>query len=99
MSIRIPTERAVWLRDGGQRAFVARRGRRCDGRAFLEFHHLRPFAAGGDATIDNIELRCRAHNAYEADLFYGPLRDVPRIQEPRARYVSAPTRSARASPG
>ncbi len=90
-------KRAVWLRDGGQCAFVARGGRRCSGRAFLEFHHLRPFAVGGEATIDNIELRCRAHNAYEAGLFYGGLRDVSRVQEPGAPYVSAAARSARAS--
>lgn len=86
-------KRAVWLRDGGQCAFVARGGRRCSGRAFLEFHHLRPFAVGGEATIENIELRCRAHNAYEAGLFYGPLRDVSRVQESSAPYVSVAARS------
>ena len=26
---------------------------------------------GGEATIDNIQLRCRAHNVYEAALFFG----------------------------
>jgi len=30
-----------------------------------------PFAAGGKATMGNIELRCRAHNAYEASVFFG----------------------------
>ena len=25
-----------------------------------------------EVTVDNLELRCRAHNAYEADLFFGP---------------------------
>ena len=43
---------------------------RCTERAFLEFHHRQPYAAGGKATVDNIELRCRAHNAYEAQLFF-----------------------------
>ena len=38
--------------------------------AFLEYHHRQPFAAGGKATVENIELRCRAHNAYEAQLFF-----------------------------
>ena len=28
----------------------------------LEYHHRHPFAAGGKATLENIELRCRAHN-------------------------------------
>ena len=30
------------------------------------------FAAGGGTTVDNLELRCRTHNAYEAELFFGP---------------------------
>jgi len=37
----------------------------------LEFHHVAPYAAGGAATADNIQLRCRAHNQYEARLFFG----------------------------
>ena len=60
--------RTVWQRDGGQCAFVGSHGR-CGERGFLEFHHVVPFAVGGAATIENIELRCRAHNAYEASLF------------------------------
>ncbi len=62
--------RAVWERDGGQCAFIGTRGR-CRATGFLEFHHLMPYAAGGMATTENIELRCRAHNAYEATLFFG----------------------------
>ena len=63
-------KRAVWLRDGGQCAFRSQSGRRCSERGFLEFHHVQPYPAGGQATIENIELRCRAHNAYEAELHY-----------------------------
>ena len=33
---------------------------------------MQPYAAGGAATVDNIQLRCRAHNGYEASLFFGP---------------------------
>ena len=29
------------------------------------------YLTGGQATVENIELRCRAHNAYEAQLFFG----------------------------
>ena len=65
-------KRTVWLRDGGRCAFVAKGGRHCGQRGFLEFHHLRPHAVGGPATVENIELRCRPHNAYEAELYYGP---------------------------
>jgi 5-methylcytosine-specific restriction endonuclease McrA len=69
----IPAEvrRTVWKRDGGQCAFVGRNGRRCTERAFLEFHHVVPFSAGGEAAAENIQLRCRTHNGYEAELYFG----------------------------
>ncbi|MPY90878.1 MAG: hypothetical protein GEU99_23560 [Luteitalea sp.] len=59
--------RTVWDRDGGQCAFVSAGGRRCAERGFLEFHHRTPYAKGGDATVENLELRCRRHNGYEAE--------------------------------
>jgi hypothetical protein len=68
----VPAEvkRAVWVRDLGRCAFLGTDGRRCNERAFVEFHHLRPYAAGGKATVDNIQLRCRRHNSYEARTFF-----------------------------
>ena len=73
----VPAEvqRAVYIRDRGRCSFIGIGGRRCRERAFLEFHHLIPYAAGGRATVDNIALRCGAHNAYDAEMFYGPIRD------------------------
>jgi hypothetical protein len=71
--------RAVWHRDEGRCAFVGRSGR-CRETAFLEFHHVKPHAAGGPPTEDNIQLRCRAHNQYEAELFFGA--EVLREQSP-----------------
>jgi hypothetical protein len=69
----IPAEvkRKVWERDGGQCAFVAPNGRRCAERGFLEFHHVEAYSVGGEPTVENIELRCKAHNGYEAELFFG----------------------------
>jgi 5-methylcytosine-specific restriction endonuclease McrA len=64
-------KRAVWARDRGQCAFVGTDGR-CAETGFLEYHHVMPFAAGGPATVENLQLRCRAHNAHEADRFFGP---------------------------
>ena len=64
-------KRVVWVRDGGRCAFVSASGHRCSERAFLEYHHVLPYAVGGQATIANIQLRCRAHNGYEADVFFG----------------------------
>jgi hypothetical protein len=62
--------REVWDRDGGCCAFVGPQGR-CGETRGLEFHHLEPFGAGGPTTAANLELRCRAHNQHEADVFYG----------------------------
>ena len=64
-------KRASWRRDGGQCAFVSADGHRCTERTFLEFHHVIPYAKGGRATVDNISLRCRRHNQYEAELVFG----------------------------
>jgi hypothetical protein len=72
-------KRAVWLRDGGRCAFVATDGHRCAARGFLEFHHRTPYAAGGKATVDNIELRCRSHNAHEAELYFFRHRSGPDV--------------------
>jgi hypothetical protein len=83
----IPAEvkRAVWMRDGGRCAFVGSHGRRCTEQGFLEFHHVAPHADGGEPTADNIHLRCRAHNSYEAELHFGP-REAPVVREARAPY-------------
>jgi 5-methylcytosine-specific restriction endonuclease McrA len=64
--------RAVGERDGYRCTFVGREGR-CTETAGLEFHHAIPFADGGLTTVDNLQLRCRAHNAYEADRWAGTL--------------------------
>jgi HNH endonuclease len=86
----IPAEvkRAVWVRDGGRCVFVGDTGRRCGERSALEFHHVRAYARGGPATVENIQLRCRAHNAYEADLEFGRRRPGGEwaVSEECARY-------------
>jgi hypothetical protein len=64
-------QRASARRDGDQCTFVSKNGKRCTERAFLEFHHLKPYAQGGLATVDNITLRCRRHNQYEGELIFG----------------------------
>lgn len=69
----VPAEvrRQVWLRDHGQCAFVSLSGRRCRERTFLEFHNVEAFALGGPTTVENLSLRRREHNAYEAKLAFG----------------------------
>jgi hypothetical protein len=67
-------EREVWGRDDGRCAFVGTNGRRCDERKLIEFHHRKPWIGGGPPTVDNIALRCRAHNSHEASRYFGPIR-------------------------
>src|SRR6185436_4968789 len=76
-SRRIPAEikRRVWIRDHGRCAFASAAGLRCRERTFLEFHHVEPYAIGGEATVANISLRCRQHNVHEAELAFGPRKD------------------------
>jgi hypothetical protein len=54
-----------------------------------------PYSAGGEATAQNIQLRCRAHNGYEAAQYLGT-RTAPRepamVRERRAVYLPAGAR-------
>jgi len=81
--------REVWKRDGGQCAFLGTTGR-CAERGFLEFHHVVPFAEGGETTSANLQLRCRAHNVYEAERHFGLLL----LREEQGDYVLGPDRVA-----
>lgn len=68
----VPAEvrRTVWARDDGRCRFEGPNGR-CNETGFLEFHHVVPYAAGGATAADNLELRCAAHNRYEAEQYFG----------------------------
>jgi hypothetical protein len=81
-------KRAVWARDGGQCAFVGTEGR-CTARGFLELHHIEPFSLGGPTTVDNLQLRCRAHNGYEAEMDFGSFV----LREEEVGYLIPSTRS------
>jgi hypothetical protein len=58
-------------------------GPRCAERAYLEFHHVEPYAVGGETNARNISLRCRSHNVYEAELAFGS--DVIAARQSEAR--------------
>jgi len=80
-------KRAVWVRDCGRCRFVGAGGHRCEERRFLEFHHLDPKALGGEATVDTIELRCRRHNDYEGQLWFGKRRRSGRRHPGQVNWV------------
>jgi hypothetical protein len=99
----IPAEvkRAVWARDSGRCAFVGTSGRRCGSRAFLEYHHIVPWAAGGETTVQNVSLRCAHHNRHEAEQIFGA-REPDVVREAVAPYAlcerDAQTRSGPSNP-
>jgi len=63
--------REVYLRDGGCCTFCSEDGRRCGARRFLELDHVLPWASGGESTVENLRLRCRAHNQHAARNHFG----------------------------
>ena len=50
-------KRTVWQRDGGRCGFEGSRGR-CTETGFLEYHHLVPFAEGGETSAPNSRSGC-----------------------------------------
>jgi hypothetical protein len=89
-------KRAVWQRDLGRCAFVGTEGHRCNERRFVEFHHVDPYALGGEATVQGIQLRCRRHNDYEGRLYFGRRRARPKDGRPDARTCSGTSSAGRA---
>ena len=63
--------RAVFDRDGARCSYRDDRGARCRETLGLEVHHRHAHALGGPATLDNLELRCRAHNTLAAEQDFG----------------------------
>jgi 5-methylcytosine-specific restriction endonuclease McrA len=63
--------RAVWKRDGARCTFVSQDGRRCEATKGLQFDHVLEVARGGEASVDDIRLRCWAHNQYTAECTFG----------------------------
>jgi hypothetical protein len=86
-SRRVPAavRRAVWARDEGRCAFVGRNGR-CRETGLLQFHHVTPYARGGPSIVENIQLRCAAHNTHEAELVFGP-RETTLLKETGPPYA------------
>jgi hypothetical protein len=69
----IPAEvrRSVWKRDQGRCTFVSEDGHRCAERRFIQFDHVLEVSRGGEASVDDIRLRCHAHNQYTAERTFG----------------------------
>jgi 5-methylcytosine-specific restriction endonuclease McrA len=63
--------RAVWQRDQSRCTYLDQRGQRCRETSMLEYHHEHAWALGGATTLDNLTLRCPAHNALAAEEDFG----------------------------
>jgi len=79
--------REVYVRDRGCCTFCADDGRRCGERRLLQLDHRVPHAEGGEPTVGNLRLRCRAHNLHTARTYFGK------------EYVRAAAKRARGSTG
>jgi len=62
------TARIVYERDGYCCAFVGLDGKRCGSTWQLELHHREPAPITGSSRPEDLEVRCRPHNVYEAKL-------------------------------
>lgn len=88
-----PVKRAVYERDKGQCTYVDPNGRRCTERHRLEFDHRKPYGRGGNHSVNNLRLLCKAHNGYFAEREYGKkVMDryrcpADRVSEPQAFYT------------
>jgi len=80
-----PVARAVFLRDGKQCSYVSADGRRCSARRCLELDHVEPWSVGGECTIGNLRLRCRAHNQRYARQYFGKSHVEAAVQCARRR--------------
>lgn len=110
-AIPAPIRRDVWQRDQGRCGFVGSDGKRCNATRGLEFAHAMPWGKGGGHSAENLSLRCKAHNALEAERDYGERfmrnkrqqRPTPggpqtgpfKVKEPRALYAANCTTASR----
>ena len=86
------TRRAVFERDGERCTFTDSGGCRCPATTWLELDHVTPRARGGTNDLENLRVRCRAHNLLYAERYFGKEHVARKIRErrdPRQRgYVS-----------
>ena len=89
----IPAEvkRTVWERDGGQCTFVSEKGKRCEAHGAVEFDHIETVARGGESTVGNLRLRCRAHNQFEAECTFSAEFMRGKREQARVRAAQAKT--------
>lgn len=61
-------KKKIFIRDQFKCQFKANNNHICGSKKFLQVHHIKPFAKGGENTLENLSLRCQAHNLHEANI-------------------------------
>jgi HNH endonuclease len=89
-------KRAVSERDERRCTFVSESGKRCE-RGSLEYDHIEPIARGGQSTVENVRLLCRAHNQHAAERTYGAEFMSSKRDQARQRTRASGTASTRAA--
>jgi hypothetical protein len=54
----------VWLRDQGRCTHHNQDGFRCKNTRYIEMHHIKPVASGGDNSLNNLTTLCTSHHRH-----------------------------------
>lgn len=74
-AISIHVKRTVWRRAQGCCEYVDSKSKqRCSSKYALQTDHVKPLALGGDNSLQNLALLCRAHNSRRAVKTFGVVR-------------------------
>ena len=66
------TKKSLFTRALHQCEFIdSNTNSRCESKYGLQIEHVKPFAAGGDHSLENLKLYCHGHNQLAAIRFYG----------------------------
>ena len=61
----------IWNRDLGKcQHRDGKTGKQCKSSHLLQLDHKFPFTLGGEASEENLQLKCRAHNQYRSELLF-----------------------------
>ena len=66
--IRAQIKHGVMLRDRGQCNHTDDKGVRCSQKRWVDLHHLKPLAKGGENSIENLTTLCHAHHRFQHEM-------------------------------
>ena len=72
-----PEEEELLIKRDGMRCFID--GHPIDSREDLEFDHIKPVAAGGETSLENLAAVCRKHNRQKGTMSLSEYRDYLKL--------------------